>query len=73
MTLGFSRPFEDLVVAESPHQAHTVIVGSGYGAAMSALALAMRDGKSYQNAEILVLERGNEFIPGDFPKTISDF
>lgn len=69
MTLFLSRPFEELPAV---HAVHTVIVGSGYGAAMAALALAMRQKKTYANSDILVLERGNEFVPGDFPKTTSD-
>lgn len=51
---------------------HTLIVGSGYGAAFSALALALRPDKHYGNHEILVLERGHEFVPGDFPATIDE-
>jgi cholesterol oxidase len=72
MTLYMSRPFEDLEApSQRSIQAHTLIIGSGYGAALSAIALAMRD--DYQDGrKIMVIERGNEFIPGDFPKTMSD-
>jgi cholesterol oxidase len=73
MTLYLSRPFEDLEVqSKRPIQAHTLIVGSGYGAALSAIALAMRDDYKDGRNSIMVIERGNEFVPGDFPKTMSD-
>lgn len=73
MTFRFSQPFEHFAATSAaPLGARVVIVGSGYGAAMAALALAMRQDKDYANSEILVLERGKEFVPGDFPKTLSD-
>ena len=73
MTLYLSRPFEDLEVqSQRSIQAHTLIVGSGYGAALSAIALAMRDDYKNGHHKIMVIERGNEFVPGDFPKTMSD-
>jgi cholesterol oxidase len=73
MTLYLSRPFEDLEVQpQPPIQVHTLIVGSGYGAALSAIALAMRDDYKDGDHKIMVIERGNEFVPGDFPKTMSD-
>lgn len=73
MTLFLSRPFEELEVETSggPVCVHTLIVGSGYGAAFSALALAT-SGEFSSQKKIMVLERGNEFVPGDFPKTMSD-
>ena len=42
----------------------TVVIGSGYGAAFAALGLVERGAKN-----IWVLERGNEFVPGEFPPT----
>ena len=41
----------------------TVVIGSGYGGAISAFRLAQ---KGY---EVAILERGKEFRPGDFPDT----
>lgn len=40
-----------------------IVVGSGYGAAVAASRLA-RAGRS-----VCVIERGREFLPGEFPKT----
>ncbi len=42
-----------------------VVVGSGYGGAVAALRLAE---KGYR---VLVLERGSEYLPGDFPNHFS--
>ncbi|MFC5496753.1 alkaline phosphatase D family protein [Caenimonas terrae] len=43
-----------------------VVVGSGYGGAVSALRLAQAQ------VEVLVLERGKEYQPGDFPNDIGE-
>ena len=57
-------------------QAHTtdaqrsfdaIVVGSGYGGAVAALRLAA---KGYR---VVVLERGSEFLPGEFPSDVSMF
>jgi cholesterol oxidase len=72
MTLFYSLPFETLQPALPPRPYHTVIVGSGYGAALAALAIAMRQNKPFQNEDILVIERGAEYLPGEFPKTLAD-
>ncbi|QSQ19693.1 GMC family oxidoreductase [Pyxidicoccus parkwayensis] len=57
-----SSPWSDL-------QAHysVVVVGSGYGGAISASRLA-RAGQ-----QVCVLERGRELLPGDYPRTESEF
>jgi cholesterol oxidase len=51
-----------------------LVVGSGYGAAMAALALleaqAVSAGK--QRPAIWVFEAGQEYVPDDFPKTIAE-
>src|SRR6267378_8273595 len=43
-----------------------IVVGSGYGGAVAALRLA-KAGYS-----VCVLERGEEFVPGEFPNDISN-
>ena len=43
-----------------------VVVGSGYGGAVSALRLAEK------GVAVLVLERGNEYLPGDFPNDFGE-
>ncbi|MBL8359321.1 MAG: GMC family oxidoreductase N-terminal domain-containing protein [Rubrivivax sp.] len=43
----------------------TLVIGSGYGGAVAALRLA-RAGR-----EVLVIERGSEFAPGDFPDDVA--
>lgn len=50
-------------------QAHysVVVVGSGYGGAISASRLA-RAGQ-----QVCVLERGRELLPGDYPRTETEF
>lgn len=60
MKLGLSSPLRDL----KPHY-DVVIVGSGYGGGVAAARLAGK-GRS-----ICVLERGREFMPGEFPDRIS--
>ena len=42
-----------------------VVVGTGYGAGVSAARMA-RTGKS-----VCVLERGEEILPGDYPNSLS--
>ena len=42
-----------------------IVIGSGYGGAVAALRLTE---KGYR---VLVLERGSEFLPGDFPNDVS--
>ncbi|MFN0253286.1 MAG: GMC family oxidoreductase N-terminal domain-containing protein [Kofleriaceae bacterium] len=42
-----------------------VIIGSGYGGAVTAARLAAA------GAKVVVLERGQEWLPGDFPETLS--
>lgn len=65
-----SRPIEVLFEGLGPARERsqrpvgTLIVGSGYGAALAALALVERG-----ETDICVLERGREFVPGEFPKT----
>ena len=43
-----------------------MVVGSGYGASIAASRCA-RAGQS-----VCVLERGKEWLPGDFPETLKD-
>ena len=43
----------------------TLVIGSGYGGAVVALRLAQA------GHEVIVLERGSEYLPGDFPNDIS--
>ncbi|MBC7437432.1 MAG: GMC family oxidoreductase, partial [Bdellovibrionales bacterium] len=43
-----------------------VVVGSGYGGAVSALRLAE------SGVAVLVLERGDEYLPGDFPNDFGE-
>lgn len=43
-----------------------LVIGSGYGGAVAALRLAEA------GHEVLVLERGSEYLPGDFPNTLAE-
>ena len=58
-----STPFCDWA---APAQIDNLVIGSGYGGAVAALRLA-EAGHS-----VVVLERGSEFLPGDFPNDIGD-
>ncbi|MBA2962453.1 MULTISPECIES: alkaline phosphatase D family protein [Ramlibacter] len=49
----------------SPHAFDAIVVGSGYGGSVAALRLAQ---KGYRT---LLLERGSEYLPGDFPNDFS--
>lgn len=57
--------------AEAGHIWDVVIVGSGYGGAAAAASFAGLevDGKKLS---VCVLERGSEFLPGDFPSRFGD-
>lgn len=85
MTHWLSKPVERLLQDErypftEPGNRHThqietdvLIVGSGYGAAMAALALLEPDQDGEQCAEkVWVFERGKEYVPGDFPGNLSE-
>lgn len=48
-----------------------VVVGSGYGASVAALRIAERLGASAPG-RVAVLERGREWLPGDFPEDLAD-
>lgn len=56
---GLARPAEELGSAYD-----AVIVGSGYGGGVAASRL------SRLGLKVAVLERGREFLPGDFPTTL---
>ncbi|MGB7183369.1 MAG: NAD-binding protein, partial [Burkholderiaceae bacterium] len=48
-----------------PPESQVVVIGSGYGACVAALRYAVL------GYEVTVLERGSEFVPGEFPADIS--
>ena len=50
----------------SPISFDMVVVGSGYGGAVAAARFAQA------GLSVLVLERGKEYVPGEFPNTISE-
>lgn len=52
-----------------PWQFDVVIVGSGYGAAVTAARLAAR---LQPGARLAIIERGREWVPGTFPDTVQD-
>lgn len=73
-----SNGFESLVrrLEAQPRRAHTdfdvLVVGSGYGGAIAASALA-NDGEGGAAAvSVCVLERGKEYLPGAFPSRMAD-
>ena len=75
-TRWLSRGFEELVFelsskyrSETEADFDAVIIGSGYGGAVAARALAA----SGSGKKICVLERGCEYLPGAFPSRMADF
>ncbi|MFK7977163.1 MAG: alpha/beta fold hydrolase [Halioglobus sp.] len=65
-----SSPIESLITSKNDldiiHESDYLIVGSGYGGAVAASRLAA------SNKNVTVLERGQEYLPGDFPYDIED-
>jgi cholesterol oxidase len=75
----YSQPFEallgDRLEPGGTTTARVVIVGSGYGGAVAAWRLAGRSGGDFvapRDHGVLVLERGAEYLPGEFPTSLQD-
>lgn len=83
MSFWLSRPVESLLMqyghplvangADAAGEARelqidTLVVGSGYGAAMATLALL----EASQTSGVWVFERGAEYLPSDFPRNIGE-
>lgn len=49
-----------------------LVVGSGYGGAVAAAALASPGGDTAPPVSVCVLERGKEYLPGAFPSRMAD-
>ena len=65
-----ASPATALLNRQRPHcltEFDVLIVGSGYGASISAARLAAQ-----LNGRLGVLERGKEWVPGSFPDSLSD-
>ncbi|MET0207933.1 MAG: GMC family oxidoreductase N-terminal domain-containing protein, partial [Burkholderiaceae bacterium] len=81
-TRWLSRPLEDWIAArlDAAAQAGTdeapgldvLIVGSGYGGAAAAHALAGLREADGRPLSVAVLERGREYLPGAFPSRFAD-
>lgn len=73
MTYWLSQPVEALLDSGAAKNQNltidTLIVGSGYGAAMAALALTESDNSQHG---VVVFERGDEYLPHDFPRTLGE-
>ncbi|WP_305346019.1 FAD-dependent oxidoreductase, partial [Hydrogenophaga sp.] len=50
---------------EQEREVDAIVVGSGYGGSVAALRLAEKGHR------VLLLERGSEYLPGDFPNDFS--
>ncbi len=86
MTSWLSRPIETLLAEQGyPFLDKTrqrtfclstdiLVVGSGYGAAMASLALmeAQADLPGAERQRVWVFERGAEYLPDDFPRSMAD-
>lgn len=68
MASMFSQPFSEWLAAQpcvnGEVEVDAVVIGSGYGGSVAALRLAE------EGRKVLVLERGAEFRPGDFPNHV---
>lgn len=74
-TRWLSRPLEDWVTsgdAGAVPSVDVLIVGSGYGGAAAAHALAGRRDAQGRPLSVVVLERGREYLPGAFPSRFAD-
>lgn len=66
--LYLSKSGEELIElcsGNNPQSVDTLIVGSGYGGSVAALRFAEH------GCQVYVLERGDEYVPGEFPNDIS--
>ena len=93
MTYWLSKPIEEFTdkykcksqsttICKTEPGIKTLIIGSGYGAAMAALAIAeeliannSKDSDSpnkIKDKDIVVFEKGDEYVPGDFPKSMGE-
>ena len=52
--------------AKTPLEFDVVVIGSGYGGAVAAARFAQA------GLTVLVLERGKEYVPGEFPNNLSE-
>ncbi|HUO44220.1 MAG TPA: alpha/beta fold hydrolase [Burkholderiales bacterium] len=70
MSCLLSEPIETLIADRScddfSEKCDVLIVGSGYGGSIAAMRLA-KEGR-----KVWVFERGNEYMPGDFPESLGD-
>lgn len=83
MTHWLSEPIESLLARQGFPFADTnaqeqfliktdvLIVGSGYGAAMAALGI-LESRQTHARPRVWVFEAGREYLPDDFPKTMSE-
>jgi len=83
MTYRHSTPIDDVIQAaidEGPvgtddevviAETDVVIVGSGYGGSVAANTVAGLE-KDDARIGVMVLERGKEYVPGDFPNTLGE-
>ena len=73
----FAIGLESLMARQEPHRqafdCDVLIVGSGYGGAVAADALAgMLDGHTGQASRVWVLERGQHHLQGSFPARLAE-
>lgn len=70
-TAWISKGFETLVTLIAADEAErsfdVLIVGSGYGGAIAADTLSRCTKQDGESPNICILERGNEYLPGEFP------
>lgn len=78
MSQRLSITFEQLVARNKSltegnrviHEVDVLVVGSGYGASVAAVRLAGAHSSEGGQLTLTVLERGREYLPGDFPEDL---
>lgn len=60
------------IMADDAESPDVVIIGSGYGGAVAASRLARARRADGSRLKVWLLERGREFVAGDFPSSIAD-
>ncbi|ROQ40069.1 cholesterol oxidase [Frondihabitans sp. PhB188] len=63
-----SAPFTRLASDAMPADCEVVVIGSGFGASVAAARLAPQ----VADGDLVVLERGREWLPGEFPTEFSE-
>src|SRR5262245_16919190 len=74
LSKGIERLIDDVRAADPrPVSFDVVVVGSGYGGSVAAARLAGATKSTGGTVSLCLLERGREYLPGEFPNHMRDF